>query len=197
MGTAFTDKDRTALLNALNSTGIFVTCGRQTPNIMVTHTGTLGKLWGREVFMLPIRANKYSYRIVSQTKSFALNVPAHDMRNEIALCDTISGFKCNKFETLNLHPKRARKIDAYVLDCGVQPVGDDLARRDYIAGRRVQTGQHVAHTVRRRACKLLPPALKFQPKTRRTARRVLFFGLLFVAPILYKRLRPAVVIRRR
>ncbi|WP_251182080.1 flavin reductase [Anaerocaecibacter muris] len=120
VGTAFTDKDRTALLNALNSTGIFVTCGRQTPNIMVTHTGTLGKLWGREVFMLPIRANKYSYRIVSQTKSFALNVPAHDMRNEIALCDTISGFKCNKFETLNLHPKRARKIDAYVLgECGL------------------------------------------------------------------------------
>lgn len=119
-GAALTDKDRTALLNALHSTGVFVTCGRQTPNIMVTHTGTLGKLWGRELFMLPIRGNKYSYRIVSQTKSFALNVPARDMRSEIALCDTISGFKCNKFETLNLHPKRARKIDAYVLgECGL------------------------------------------------------------------------------
>lgn len=42
------------------------------------------------------------------------------MRTEISLCDTISGFKCNKFETLGLHPKRARSIDSYVLgECGL------------------------------------------------------------------------------
>lgn len=111
----FTDKDAATLLKALNSTGIFATCGRKTPNVMVAHWGTLGKLWGRNVFLLPIRSSKYSYQIVSQTKSFALNIPARDMRTEIALCDTLSGFNCNKFEALGLHPKRARSIDAYVL----------------------------------------------------------------------------------
>ncbi len=40
--------------------------------------------------------------------------------SEIALCDTISGFKCNKFETLGLHPKRAKSIEAYILgECGL------------------------------------------------------------------------------
>ncbi len=116
----FTDKDAATLLKALNSTGIFATCGRKTPNVMVAHWGTLGKLWGRNVFLLPIRSSKYSYQIVSQTKSFALNIPARDMRTEIALCDTLSGFNCNKFEALGLHPKRARSIDAYVLgECGL------------------------------------------------------------------------------
>lgn len=115
-----TDKDRQAILSNLDATGLFVTCGRETPNIMVTHWGTLGKLWGRDVFLLPIRSNKYSYRIVTQTQSFALNVPARDMRREISLCDTMSGFKYNKFEALGLHPKRARKIEAYVLgECGL------------------------------------------------------------------------------
>lgn len=115
-----TDKQAAELSSKLQSTGVFVTCGKSTPNIMVTHLGTLGRLWGRSVFMLPIRSSKYSYQIVTQTKSFALNVPARDMRTEIALCDTISGFKCNKFETLGLHPKRAKSIEAYILgECGL------------------------------------------------------------------------------
>lgn len=114
------DKERSVILSNLHSTGIFVTCGRAEPNLMVTHNGTVGKMWGRDIFMLPIRSNKYSYKIVTQTKSFALNIPAHDMRSEIAVCDTLSGFECNKFEALNLHPKRARTIDAYVLgECGL------------------------------------------------------------------------------
>ncbi len=119
-GSILSDKDSTALMSCLDSTGVFVTCGLDTPNIMVAHWGMLGKLWGRKVFALPIRSTKLSYKIVTETKSFALNVPARDMRTEISLCDTISGFKCNKFETLGLHPKRARTIDAYVLgECGL------------------------------------------------------------------------------
>lgn len=119
-GKVFSDKDRTTVLQQMSAYGLFVTCGKQTPNIMVAHNGTAGKLWGRDVFILPIKSNKYSYRIVTQTKSFALNVPAKDMRDEIARCDTISGFKYNKFEELRLHPKRARSIDAYVLgECGL------------------------------------------------------------------------------
>ena len=117
----FTDKDKNSVLGALGSAGVFVTCGRETPNIMVAHWGTLGKMWGRNVFVLPIKSTKYSYQIVTKTKSFALNVPTtRDMRSELAICDTISGFKTNKFEALNLHPKRARSIDAYVLgECGL------------------------------------------------------------------------------
>lgn len=114
------EKDRIALLNSVKETGVFVTCGTKTPNIMVTHWGTVGTLWGRDVFVLPIRSSKYSYQIISDIGSFALNVPARDMRTEISLCDTMSGFKTNKFETLGLHPKRAKEIDSYIIgECGL------------------------------------------------------------------------------
>lgn len=113
--TGLTDKDKATVLNTMNSTGIFVTCGKDTPNIMVAHWGAVGKMWGRDIFILPIRSSKYSYRIVTQTKSFALNIPARDMRNEISVCDSMSGFKYNKFEALGLHPKKAKSIEAYVL----------------------------------------------------------------------------------
>lgn len=114
-GKFLSDKERAVILNSINSAGIFVTCGRETPNIMVTHNGVLGKLWGRDVFVLPVKSNKYSYQIITKTKSFALNVPLRDMRDEIARCDILSGFKCNKFEELGLHVKRARTIESYVL----------------------------------------------------------------------------------
>lgn len=118
--TTLSDKDFSALSAAIKSTGVFVTCGRETPNIMVTHFGLSGELWGRQLFALPIRSSKFSYQIVSKTGSFALNVPKRDMRTEISLCDTVSGFKCNKFETLGLHPKRAKTIEAYILgECGL------------------------------------------------------------------------------
>lgn len=68
-------KDQTLLTNTLHETGVFVTCGLETPNIMVTHWGALGTFWGRDVFILPIRSCKYSYQIVTKSKSFALNVP--------------------------------------------------------------------------------------------------------------------------
>lgn len=120
MSNVLSEKDRIALMSSVMSTGVFVTCGTKTPNIMVTHWGTVGSLWGRDVFILPIRSVKYSYKIVTDTGSFALNVPARDMRTEISLCDTMSGFKTNKFQTLGLHPKRAKEIDAYVLgECGL------------------------------------------------------------------------------
>ncbi len=120
MSITLSEKDRIALISSVKSTGVFVTCGTKTPNIMVAHFGTVGTLWGRDVFILPIRSIKYSYQIVTDTRCFALNVPARDMRTEISLCDTMSGFKTNKFETLGLHPKRAKEIDSYILgECGL------------------------------------------------------------------------------
>ena len=114
------EKQRIALMNALRATGVFVTCGIRRSNVMTTHWGCMGTLWNRDVFVLPVRKSKLSYEIIKENGSFAISVPVKDMRNEIALCDHISGHFVNKFEELHLHPKRARKIDAYVLgECGL------------------------------------------------------------------------------
>lgn len=115
-----TEKQRLQLMNALRSSGVFVTCGIERANVMTTHWGCMGTLWNKDVFILPVRGSKLSHEIISKTKSFAVSVPIKDMRNEIALCDHISGFYTNKFEELHLHPKRARAVDAYILgECGL------------------------------------------------------------------------------
>lgn len=114
------EKQREQVMKAIDTSGVFVTCGVKRSNVMTTHWGCLGKLWNRDVFILPVRGAKLSHEIIEETQAFAVSVPTKDMRNEIAMCDHISGFYVNKFEELRLHPKRARKIDAYVLgECGL------------------------------------------------------------------------------
>jgi len=113
-------KQRAALLSAVKTSGVFITAGQTTPNIMSSHWGTVGTLWNRDVFVLPIRKSKMTHAIIDETKSFAISVPIKDMRNQIFLCDHLSGFDANKFEKLHLHPARARKIPAYtVAECGL------------------------------------------------------------------------------
>lgn len=115
-----TEKQRVTLMSALRTSGVFVTCGIRKSNVMTTHWGSIGVLWNRDVFLLPVRESKLSNEIIRTNGSFALSVPVKDMRNEIAICDHISGFTVNKFEELHLHPKRANKIDAYILgECGL------------------------------------------------------------------------------
>ena len=115
-----TEKQRQQLMAALRSSGVFVTCGIKRANVMTTHWGCLGTNWNKDVFLLPVRGSKLSHEIIGETRSFAVSVPIKDMRNEIAICDHISGFTVNKFEELHLHPKRAKKIDAYILgECGL------------------------------------------------------------------------------
>ena len=111
---------RRALLDALRTSGVFITCGKTTPNIMSSHWATIGLFWNRDVFILPVRRSKMSHEIIDQTKSFAVSIPIKDMREQIIQCDHLSGYNVNKFEELHLHPARARKIPTYtVSECGL------------------------------------------------------------------------------
>ena len=115
-----TSEQRKKLMNALTSSGLFITCGRERPNVMTAHSGAIGKFWNKQVFVLPVRHGKLSYEIISETKSFAVSVPTTDMSREIMLCDTMSGYSVNKFEELHLRARRAKKIPAYVIgECGL------------------------------------------------------------------------------
>ena len=102
-----TDRQRTQLLKAIRQSGVFITCGqRDKTNIMSTHWGSLGTFWNRPVFILPVRKSKLSHALIDENGCFAISVPIKDMRNEIVICDHLSGYDVNKFESLHLHPKR-------------------------------------------------------------------------------------------
>lgn len=115
-----TEAQKKTLSTALKQSGVFITSGLERPNVMSTHWGALGNFWNKQIFILPVRPSKLSHDLIDETKTFAVSVPIKDMRNEIIQCDHLSGFYTNKFEVLNLHPRRAKNIDTYVLgECGL------------------------------------------------------------------------------
>lgn len=144
-----TEKNQAMLMSAVKNSGVFVTSGIKDANVMVTHQGLCGKMWGKDVFALPIKAAKRSYELIQKTGVFALCVPARDMRHEIARCDTLSGYKVDKFEELHLHVKKARAIHSVILgECGLivecrvialhqpQPFDKELFKAFYGEGER-------------------------------------------------------------
>lgn len=113
-------EQRKRVMEALRESGLFISCGKATPNLMSTHWGALGNFWNKDVFVLPVRRGKLSHEVIEKEKSFAVSVPSFDMRNEIMICDHMSGYSVNKFDELHLHPRRAKHIPAYVLgECGL------------------------------------------------------------------------------
>ena len=74
-----TSEYRKRVTEALRSSGLFVTCGKEHPNIMSTHWGAIGTFWNRPVFVLPVRKGKLSHDLIDSHKSFAVSVPRVDM----------------------------------------------------------------------------------------------------------------------
>lgn len=116
----FSDKDKKLLMNALDTSGVFITVGKEQPNVMSTHWGSIGRFWNKNIFCLPVRPNKLTHKLIDETKCFAVSVPVRDMSNELSLCDHLSGYYTNKFEELHLLPKSAINIPTYTLsECGL------------------------------------------------------------------------------
>ncbi|MDR0856566.1 MAG: flavin reductase [Clostridiales bacterium] len=107
------------LMSKLTTTGVFVTSG--TPaNVMTVHWGAFGTFWGKPVFVLAVRKNRYSYGLIDKSGEFAISVPRKDLSWSINKCEHVSGRECDKFIYCNLHPTAARQIKTSVVrDCGL------------------------------------------------------------------------------
>ncbi|MCL1944413.1 MAG: flavin reductase [Firmicutes bacterium] len=115
-----TQKQIGMVQRALQEQGLFVTSGKEQPNLMSTHWGSVGYFFNKWIFVLPVRNNKLSHEIIEKTQEFAVSVPYKDLRNTITKADITSGREGNKFVALHLHPLKCKSINSYVVgDCGL------------------------------------------------------------------------------
>lgn len=117
-----TDKQRNMVMNALKMGGLFVTCGSgEEINIMITRWGTIGRMWNRDVFVLPVRKKKYSHELISKYKSFVINIPTPDMMTTLQNCAKISGHDVDKFKEFGFDPVPAKLVHSIGIEqCAVQ-----------------------------------------------------------------------------
>ena len=139
----------------LRSLGLLLVSGNARPNVMATHWGQIGFLWGKPVFTAAVRKNRCTYGHIRETGVFTVNVPRKDLRNEIMKIEMVSGHNVDKFTEYHLHPVRAKNIDTYIVgDCGIHlecrvifrsPVAGAFLDKDIKTG--FYEGQNYVHTL--------------------------------------------------
>lgn len=101
----------------LLSKGIFLTTkSRSKVNSMTIAWGSIGFMWGKPVFTVMVRPQRYTYGIIEKTNEFTVTIPYKNVDKEIAFLGTKSGKDINKLAQLNIDTRESEKINTPVLN---------------------------------------------------------------------------------
>ncbi len=124
--------DNLQCLNTALTTGAFLSSG---DNVMIASWGMVGVMWGKKVFVAPVRESRYTKEFIDKTGEFCVSVPnAGEMMDAVKFCGTKSGRDFDKWQECNLEKVKAKSGQSYVVggcqkyfECkviGVLPMGD-------------------------------------------------------------------------
>jgi flavin reductase (DIM6/NTAB) family NADH-FMN oxidoreductase RutF len=67
------------------------------PNAMTIGWGTVGVIWGKQVFTVLVRPSRYTFTRLAESDSFTVNVPPPSLHDAVTFCGTRSGRDYDKF----------------------------------------------------------------------------------------------------
>lgn len=84
--------------------GVLITTkANEKVNSMSVSWGCLGIEWNKNIFIIFIRENRYTRKLLDENPEFTVNIPVDNIdRNIIKLCGTKSGINTDKIKELNL-----------------------------------------------------------------------------------------------
>jgi flavin reductase (DIM6/NTAB) family NADH-FMN oxidoreductase RutF len=86
------------------------------PNVMTIGWGLIGKLWGKDVFMVAVRPSRHTFGLIEESGEFTVNVPAKGMEKVAAYCGTKSGRDVDKFKEQGMTALASKKIGAPIIE---------------------------------------------------------------------------------
>lgn len=90
-------------------------------NTMTIGWGTLGYIWNKPVFMVPVRYTRHTYSMIDRVESFSVSVPVdQDLKKALAFCGTKSGRDMDKIKECGLTLAESQIIDTPIIaDCAL------------------------------------------------------------------------------
>lgn len=105
------------------------------PNVMTIGWGSLGSVWGKDVFIILVRPSRYSYTLLEQVPQFTVNVPTPGLASAVAFCGSVSGRDCDKFAQAQLTTISAQETNVPVIEqCPVNYQCKVIHRTDMVTG---------------------------------------------------------------
>lgn len=105
-------------LSEYTSHGAFIVAGDK-PEIMTASWGFIGEMWGKRVFVAPVRDSRRTKTAIDECGEFTVCIPYGDKyKNELTYCGTKSGRDCDKVKDLDLKLEKATGVNTFVIcDC--------------------------------------------------------------------------------
>ena len=110
------DLDKT--LGALTRGGILLASTKRSgeSNTMTIGWGTVGTIWGKEIFVVMVRPSRYTHEFIEDSGEFTVNVPTPDMKKWVAYAGTKSGRDGDKFAEFGMTISPGQKVSAVTID---------------------------------------------------------------------------------
>ncbi len=80
------------------------------PNAMTIGWGTVGVIWGKEVFTVLVRPSRYTFTRLAESDSFTVNVPPPSLHDPVTFCGTRSGRDYDKFAECGMTAEPSRAV---------------------------------------------------------------------------------------
>lgn len=99
------------ILEALQKGVLLTTKTDEKVNSMVISWGTLGIEWGKPIFTVFVRENRFTKKQLDKNPEFTIDIPYGEYDKKIiGVCGTKSGHDIDKIKELNLNLEEANKI---------------------------------------------------------------------------------------
>jgi flavin reductase (DIM6/NTAB) family NADH-FMN oxidoreductase RutF len=90
------------------------------PNTMTIGWGFLGTIWRKPVFVVAVRHSRHTFKLMEESDSFTVCLPAKGMSKELEICGTKSGREVDKFKMFNFTALKGETVEApYIKECPV------------------------------------------------------------------------------
>jgi len=89
-----------------------------------------------EMYGICVGKNRFSYKLIKQSRAFAVNFASHDMKDPAVYCGTSTGANVEKFDRPDITKQECEKIDCPCIAEAVAVLECELVEE-------VETGDHV------------------------------------------------------
>ncbi|MEM2927676.1 MAG: flavin reductase family protein [Nitrososphaerota archaeon] len=102
------------LLHPYNSTLVTTTDKNNKPNIIVI-AWIIPLSRNPPYLAMAIHKNRYSYKLIAESKEFVVNIPSYDLAKKVIFCGRRSGKDIDKFKETGLTPEKAKMVSPPII----------------------------------------------------------------------------------
>lgn len=108
-------------MEAMSRDGVLLVSldGRGHPGGMTFSWGTIGSIWGRQIFTILVRPSRNSYRLLENTGDFTVNVLPSELASALDYWGKNSGREVDKWAKTGLTPAPSRRVRSPIVEQGI------------------------------------------------------------------------------